>query len=302
MNRRIINPILLITFLVCVSCEEVVEKEKPQKSTRESTVVLTQNQNLNISFLLDLSDRINPDKYPNLTMDYYKMDVAYIQSVSEAFLAHLKNKKVQRMNDRIQLYFDPPPRNQNINNLSKSLRYEINRRNISEDLLEAIKHSYETKPLEIYKQAIDDNAYIGSDMWRFFKNKIHDFCILKEHRNILIILTDGYIYHKDTQMKEGNQTTYLTPQFIRKHKLNTKNWKQRIVDKNFGFIPAAENLENLEVLVLGINPDKKNPYEEDVIEEYWKDWLHDMKVGKYKIKTAILPSNMDKIIKDFILN
>lgn len=302
MNKRIINPVVFFTFLLCVSCEEVVPKKNSQEVKHDSTLVLTQNQDLNISFLLDLSDRINPEKYSNGTMDYYKMDVAYIQSVSEAFLAHLTNKKVQRMNDRIQLYFDPPPRNQNINKLSESLRFEVSRNNVSEDLLEAIDHSYETKPKEIYELAINDNAYIGSDMWRFFKNKIQDFCILKEHRNILIILTDGYIYHKDTQIEDGNQTTYLTPQFIRKHKLNTKNWKKRIVDKNFGFIPAAENLENLEILVLGINPDKKNPYEEDVIQEYWKDWLHDMKVGRYEIKTTILPSNMDKIIKDFILN
>ncbi|MGH1388308.1 hypothetical protein [Kordia sp.] len=302
MNNRIIYPIVLFAFFMCVACEEVVEKKNSKEIKHGSTVVLTQNQNLNISFLLDLSDRINPEKYPNPTMQYYERDVAYIQSVSEAFVTHLKNKKKHRINDRIQLYFDPPPRNQNINKLSKSLRFEVDRKNASEDLLEVIQHSYKTKPKEIYELAINDNAYVGSNMWRFFKNKIQDFCILKEHRNILIILTDGYIYHKDTKIEEGNQTTYLTAQFIRNHKLNTKNWKQDIVDKNFGFIPAAKNLENLEILVLGINPDKKNPYEEDVIEEYWKDWLHDMKVGRYEIKTAILPSNMDKIIKDFILN
>lgn len=302
MNSRIIYPIILFTFFICVACEGVVEKKKDQGIQHESIVVLTQNQNLNISFLLDLSDRINPEKYPNPTMQYYEMDVAYIQSVSEAFVAHLKKKKVQRMNDQIQLYFDPPPRNLNINKLSESLRFEVGRKNVSLELLKAISHSYETKPKEIYELAIKDDAYVGSDMWRFFKSKIQDFCILKEHRNILVILTDGYIYHKDSQIKEENQTSYLTPQFIREHKLNTKNWKQRMVDENFGFIPAAENLENLEILVLGINPGKKNPYEEYVIKEYWKDWLDDMKVGRHEIKTAILPSNMDKIIKDFILN
>ena len=57
----------------------------------------------------------------------------------------------------------------------------------------------------------------------------------------------------------------------------------------------------LVILVLGINADKKNPYEEDVIIKYWEDWFNDMKVKKYEIKTSALPSNMDKIIKEFIL-
>ena len=54
-------------------------------------------------------------------------------------------------------------------------------------------------------------------------------------------------------------------------------------------------------MVLGINPDKKNPYEQDVVVKYWSDWFEAMKVNKYEIKSAGLPSNMDKIIKDFIL-
>ncbi|WP_298510583.1 hypothetical protein [uncultured Kordia sp.] len=300
-KSRLINPILLLTFLMCFACEEVVKEQKEQESKNVSTLVMSQNQNLNISLLLDLSDRINPEKYGDASMEYFEMDVGYIQSVAEAFIAHLSEKNKHRMNDKMQLYFDPSPKNKNINNLSKSLKFKVDKSNASKKTLNDIKHLYKINSQKIYELAIEDNAYVGSDMWRFFKSKIHDLCISKTHRNILIILTDGYIYHKNSQMQEGNKTTYLTPQFIRKHKLNTKNWKQRFVDKEFGFIPAAENLENLEVLVLGINPDKKNPYEEDVIEEYWKHWLHDMNVKHYEIKTAILPADMDKIIKDFIL-
>ena len=71
--------------------------------------------------------------------------------------------------------------------------------------------------------------------------------------------------------------------------------------KNFGFIPATKDLSNLEILVLGINPDKKNPYEDDVIKTYWEKWFIDMKVKRFEIKNADLPSNMEKVIRNFIL-
>jgi hypothetical protein len=47
---------------------------------------------------------------------------------------------------------------------------------------------------------------------------------------------------------------------------------------NLGFISFPYNLKDLEIIVLGINPSKQNPYEEDVIKQYWADWFTAMKV------------------------
>jgi hypothetical protein len=302
--KEIFNKALLcFSLILLISCVDDSNKKEPQSSKSNSIQVKNKSdQNLNISFLLDLSDRIDPKKYPNESMEYYLRDVAYIKSVSEAFIYHLRKKKVRQMNDRLQVFFDPEPQNQNINNISNHLRYNVSRENASLELLDKIKNVYSSKPLEIYDLAIKDNAYVGSDTWGFFKTKIKDFCIEENYRNILIILTDGYIYHKNNKRKEGNLTTYLTPQDIRKFKLNNKDWEERFVEKKYGFIPATNNLENLEILVLGINPDPKNSYEEDVIMKYWSNWFNTMKVNRYQIKTAGLPSNMDKIIREFIID
>lgn len=290
--------ILVLTFFMS-SCSR--ESKNQKTNSVKSVEKPITNNNLNISFLLDLSDRINPEKYPNPTMDYYKRDAAYIKSVSEAFNQHLRTKKIREMNDKIQLYFDPEPLNEEINVLSNNLKFKITRGNASIELLEKILETYSTKPLEIYEHAIKDNRYIGSNTWRFFKNKAINYCIDKSYRNVLIVLTDGYIYHENTKIREVNRTTYLTPQDIRSFKLTSPNWKSRIQEKGFGFIPATDDLSDLEVLVLGINPDKKNPYEEDIIKIYWSIWLTTMKVKRFDIKNADLPSNMDKLIKDFIL-
>ncbi|PQJ80866.1 hypothetical protein [Polaribacter porphyrae] len=298
-TKTIFPLFILILFFSCA--KDSINKKDVDNKNSVITSKNTSTQNLNISFLLDLSDRINPQKYPNESMEFYQRDIAYIKSVSEAFDTHLRNKRVRQMNDKIQLFFDPAPLNENINKISNQLKYNVYKDNINLELLDNIKETYTKKPIEIYDLAIKDNSYVGSDTWRFFKNKIKDFCIEDDHRNILVILTDGYIFHKNTQIKEDNYTSYLTPQIIRKFRLNSSNWEEKIEKEKYGFIPATDHLESLEILVLGINPDKKNSYEQDVIVKYWSNWFKSMKVIKYNIKSAGLPSNMDKIIKDFIL-
>ncbi|GAA4271467.1 hypothetical protein U6A24_12845 [Aquimarina gracilis] len=260
-----------------------------------------QKENLNISILLDLSDRIDPKKFPKESMEYYERDVKYIQSIAEAFNFHLRTKRINQMNDKIQLFFDPEPKSKQISNISQRLKFQIDKTSITNELLCEIDSAYATLPVEIYNQAISDNDYIGSNTWGFFKSKVKDYCIEEEFRNILIILTDGYIYHEDIKRQEGNLTSYLIPQYIRSKRLNTFDWSTKIQEKKHGFIPATQNLSNLEVLVLGLHPDKDNPYEEDVIRTYWNNWLTAMQAKRFAIKNADLPPHMDKIIKDFIL-
>lgn len=286
--------LVLITFIFN-SCLNNNKEEKTKKAPTDIS------NNLNISILLDLSDRISPAKYPNPTMEYYCRDVGYINSVAEAFTNHVRTKKVILANDKIQLFFDPPPFNPEINKISKDLKISIDKKNVSRELINETKTIYANSPLKIYQLAIKDNNYIGSDTWKFFKNKINDYCIEDNYRNILVILTDGYIYFQNSKMKEKNLTSYLTPEIIRTSGLTKSNWSEIMTNQKLGFIPANKDLSNLEILVLGINPNPKNPYEEDVIKAYWSNWFETMKVKRYEIWNADIPSNMDKVIKDFII-
>lgn len=290
---------LLITSMSCLNDTHNPEP-KPQHITQAANTS-NENTNLNVSLLLDLSDRINPEKYPNPAMEYYQRDVAYIATVSEAFKSHLANKKVRQINDRIQLFFEPEPSNPEINRMSHNLKYQLTRMNVTNEILSDLSDTYQTEPLKIYELAIKDNHYVGSDTWSFFRNKVRDYSIEKEHRNILVILTDGYMYHMNNRRTEGNKTTFLTPEYIRSVKLDSPEWATVFKNEEYGFIPATENLDDLEILVLGINPDKKNEYEGELIKQYWGDWFQKMDVKRFEIKTAELPSNMEKIIQDFFL-
>lgn len=295
MKNTLLKISMSLLFILFFSCKEETKTESKETSTKSSV-----SENYNISILVDLSDRISLKKNPNPTMEIYQRDLGYIKSVSEAFTDHLKSKRLRQIDDKMQLFFNPEPENPEINSISKELRITVNKDNASKKFLNSINETYSSKTSKIYESAIKDDKYIGSDIWNFFDSKVHDQCIDKDFRNILIILTDGYIFYEGTQIKDGNLSSYLTPQLIKQNGLNTNNWQKRFDEENFGFIKVDTDLSNLEVLVLGINPSKNNPFEEKVIKAYWTKWLSEMKIKHFEIKNADLPSNMDKIIKDFI--
>ena len=129
------------------------------------------SKNLNISFLLDLSDRINPKKYPSTNMQYYQRDVEYINSIKKAFIDHVKQKKIIQLKDQMQVFFDPAPQDPLINKLSQQLKVSFDK-NTSKEQIKNVDKTFSEIPLKIYQSAIKDNKYIGSDIWRFFKNKV----------------------------------------------------------------------------------------------------------------------------------
>ena len=280
--------------------------ERATDGPAESDIVSTANQqvtqHLNISILMDLSDRISPKKYPNPTMEYYQRDVWHIKSVLNGFQAVVMNKRVRTIDDHVKAFFDPPPKSREITRYAKKMSVSFTRSNATKEAVQNIDSVFAENALAIYEQAIKDDKYVGSDTWGFFKNNIERYCIREECRNVLVILTDGYIYHIDQKREEGNKTSYVTPEKIESLKLNDSNWESTMQEEGIGFIPVDRDLSGLEVLVIGINPSNNNEYEADVLEEYWGEWLEKMKVNKYEILLTDLPSNLDRTIQKFIID
>jgi len=256
---------------------------------------LSVQQNLNISFLLDLSDRIDPKKNPGI----YQRDLQYIKSVQKAFTNHVKGKKMLLLKDQMQVFFNPVPNIPNIDQLSDQLKVSFSPQTSKKDFLN-IEKVYTDNPAKIYQSAIKDRNYVGSDIWRFFKNNVREYCIKPQHRNILVILTDGYMYYKDSKIEEAGKSSYITPQFLNLKKLTTASYQSIMKQKNLGFIAFPYNLKDLEIVVLGINPSAKNPYEEDVIKQYWTDWFKAMKVKKFELRITDLASSLETVINNFI--
>ncbi len=304
--------VIIVTFQNCKNNMKDMPNQQPvettylpnQNSGCQKHLMRNKQNNLNISILLDLSDRISPEKYPNPRMEYKDRDLGYIKSVASVFSNHILNKKSILMHDKLQVFLEPAPANSNINSIISKLKLHFNRNNATRKAIDTVIPTYESYMKDIYNLTIQDNKYVGSDIWSFFKEKVSIYCVEYCYRNILIILTDGYIYHKNTKLREGNKTSYITPQSLRTQGLFRSDFKDVMQQKEFSFIPANQNLNNLEVLVLGIeNHDKnRNPYGKDVIKEYWKNWLTKMQVKSIEIHDTDLPVNMEEIIQKFIGN
>lgn len=296
---KIIKNTLLIIVLFLFSCKE----ETTSIETKTDDIKISkkiEKSNLNISILLDLSDRINPKKYPNLSMEYYERDLGYITAIAKAFEKHMLTKKTREINDKIQLFVDPEPLDKALNSKIATLKKQFNKHNATKEYIGETADTYTTICREIYEKAIADGKFIGSDIFGFFKNKITNYCIDNDYRNIVFILTDGYMFHKDYRIRDKNKTSYLTPKTIKNFRLNTNSWQTKFEKGSYGFLPIHQNVENLEVLVLGINPSKNNPHENDVLDAYWNKWLLEMNVKNYEIKSADLPTHLEDVIRNFI--
>lgn len=279
--------ILLIVIVIIISKNECLSQ------------VRSNSQNLNISILLDLSDRIDPKKYPAKNVEYYQRDLHYVKSIQRAFINHVKQKKIIQLNDQMQVYFEPKPQNGEINKLSQLLRVSFNK-NTSKEAILSVDRVFSDAPNRIYQSAIKDRKFIGADIWGFIKNNVEDYCIKPNHRNILFILTDGYMYHENSKFTIGSRSSYLTPSYLKSLQIKTPNFLDVIQKKGYGFIKAHNNLNDLEIVVLGINPEKGSPFEGDIIRAYWENWFKEMKVKKYTIKLTDIPSNLDPIIQQYI--
>lgn len=288
------NIFYLLMIISLVSC---CKKPPTLPGTNSQTEI--DSNNINISILIDLSDRIDPATNPNPTMQYFQRDTEYIKAIEKGFLNHIKSKKIITYDDQMQVFFNPEPSDPKMNEFTKELKVSFNK-DTPKSYFDSVEKKYSELPLNIYQSAIKDGKYVGSDIWEFFKNKVNDYCIKKDKRNILFILTDGYMYHENTRFAEGSKTSYLTTKLIKANNLTASDFKNVIEKNKFGFVKANEDLSLLEVIVLGINPEKGNPFEEAVIKEYWENWFKEMKVRSYQIKSADLPSNLEPVILNAI--
>ncbi len=281
-----------------------IEQEGQPSENFESVPKLSSSKrpNLNISILLDLSDRIDSVKYSNPAMEYYRRDLGYVESIARAFTNHCLNKKVVTMDDRLQVFVEPTPASSEINQWLNELKIDVNRGNVTKEILSAIVPTYQENLEKIYRSTIREHVYPGSDIWGFFDEKAVDYCVKPNHRNILFVLTDGYLYYKHNQrVSDDGKSNRLIPQDLDSKGLLGNNWKEEVDRQGYGFIVSNESgLEELEVFVIGLNGYKKSPYAEDVIKHFWTNWMDGMGVKGYKLKSSDLPSNMDELISDYV--
>jgi len=270
--------LLLITF-----CLTQCKREKEDTTTTKETK--TEEKQLNITLLLDLSDRISPSLYPN-SPEHHQRDTSIVNNVVRVFKSYMNKQGAYKAKSKIRVITNPLPKDKNINDIMKKMNIdlsEIKKPAQKKEIFNSIETIFSENISKIYDLAIQQNKYPGSDIWRFFKNDM-DIAIVDDanYRNILILITDGYIYHQDSRIQDKNRTSFLLSKVIKANGFrNNNDWKQKFAQGDYGFITTRNDLENLEILVLEINAIPKN--DDDIIKMYLSKWFDEMGIKKYEI-------------------
>lgn len=299
---RIYAIILSILFLFgcCSDNNDKSTNEEGQSSSKAAS----QSDQLNITLLLDLSDRIDTKKYPEKP-EHFERDIAIVNYFSELFVKDMKKRGTFMAKGKLKVIFSPKPQDPNVNLLAEKLSVDLSNMDSKQkkDVYDNLKNNFTESITKIYSGTLSKNKWIGSDIWRFFKNDVKDYCIENNpnYRNILVVLTDGYIYHLDSKDQNGNRYAYLLPENISKFNLRKNpNWEQELEKQDFGLITKRNDLDNLEVLVLEISPSPNYKNDEDIIKFILAKWFKEMKIKRYGMYNSDLPQYTKQHIDEFI--
>lgn len=274
--------ILFANIFISTSCS--TDKNGKSEQTEPKTPV-------NISVFLDLSDRLDSTCNGGFPVSQMTRDTAIINSLVDYFVATCVEHKISENRNHFQILFHPTPNTSDIASLAANLNIDMSKISTPADKkkrLMAMKFDFSRSLSQIYEQTLRDKEWIGSDIWGFFCNrnaKVDNLCLRKGYRNIMVILTDGYIYHEANVQQEGNSYSYVLPRLID----NTSD---------LSLMAPRKGLDSLEVMMLEINPGK--PIRQAKLISVLETWLKNMGVKRYVVSETDMPSNTRTIIDNFL--
>ena len=239
---------------------------------------------LNISIILDLSDRITRD---NVTPSQTYRDTAIVAYIADWFKDKTIGPQILKSENKIKVFFYPLPRNSEIATLAEGLSLDMAELKLADRRknLETMKATFMGNLSQIYRETLEERHFIGCDIWDFFSSrKVDQLCVKPHARNIVVILTDGYLFQADHKLKEGDAYSYVLP--------------QTLAVPNSSLIVRRKGLENLEVLMLEINP--HHPDQRDRLVEVLEKWFADMGVRKFTVAETDVTTNTKTVIKNFL--
>lgn len=246
-------------------------------------------QPLNISVYLDLSDRLIRDLTPN---QMYR-DTAIINSLVDYFRSKTLGPTILKSENKMKVFFYPTPDDSEIATLAQGLSVDIgSKQGVAKRLaLDEMKGVFQKNLAHIYEETLKAQKWVGCDIWDFFSNKkIDNLCVKNGARNIVVILTDGYIFDQNNKIKEDNAYSYVLPQTLAVE-------GSSLIDRRNGDLSG----KGLEVLMLEVNP--YQPNQRDKLVKVLENWFIAMGVEKFVVaETDANLTNTQTIISNFLDN
>jgi hypothetical protein len=232
----------------------------------------SKTNNLNVIIVPDLSNRII-DNENNL--DQIKRDSVIINAISESFINSVKTK----MNSNDKLVIDITDRNQaggKIGELADTIMYDLSnfKNKINKLYFNDKREQFGSGVSKLYDAAynfeVENPKGGGADFVSYFstnlKSKIQKSTLNDNYRNVLIILTDGYL---EATKPNGDIISYIKFEPTEIQETSSSRFKE------------------LEVYLLEFNRRKSaNDLEENRIKRWWYEWLKSMNVKSIDDETA----------------
>ncbi|MBO4876018.1 MAG: hypothetical protein J5542_12000 [Bacteroidales bacterium] len=254
---------------------------------------------LNITILLDLSDRITKSNNPSNT----ERDIAIVKHVISKYKNDISQRRVVLMDGCLKVLFYPTPDDPSMATLANDLEISVskNTQNLTQlATTSMLEDKFEKNLRTIYEKALKQNKWPGCDIWNFIKNKQNLYMKDANYRNILVIVTDGYVYHQNARFNSKKRYSYLLGSNIAPYR-DPVNYNTKIQNDDFGLISTKNDLSGLEVLVLEVNPEQGKPVDYDIIKLVLSNWFKEMGASKCEVYQTDLPSNtkvnIDKFFK-----
>jgi hypothetical protein len=293
--------VYIIFAILIFSCSSPdVEKANVEAPAKEGAH--TTEKQLNITVLLDLSDRVIKEGNPSQA----EKNLAIVNTLVTSFKENNRDRGAFLAKGKFKILFSPAPSNPNVNTLASNLSVDFSKMDNKQkkNAFDNMESNFSTSLAEIYGQTISSKDWAGSDIWRFFKYDVKDFCIdpSSDYRNVLFIVTDGYLYHENSKEKEGNRSSYLTGPLLQTAGLRSRDWKSKFDSGDYGLIAHSADYSNLEIVVLEVNPASSNLGDEELIRAYLDKWFSEMNVSKSLIYNSDLPENTKIRIQNYFNN
>lgn len=265
--------IIALVMGLC-SCSSGIQEKKKQQV----------EEPWNVSIYLDLSDRLTKGNgEPQILRD-----TAIIGRIIQLYMDNVVKHKIVPCNDKFQVFFYPTDGVQSASTLSMALKVDLEQYNQTparkKEVLYTMQQDIMQNVMPIYENTLQNRKWLGSDIWGFFKNnKIKISCVREGYRNILVVLTDGYIFHVNSKFSNGNEYSYLL--------------QSNIGTPGAKLIKCNDGLEDLEVLFLEINPTQFSHIEK--MQKIIGTWLEEMGVQHYEVIETDVVANVIPAIDKF---
>ncbi|MDX2129641.1 MAG: hypothetical protein SFU91_11470 [Chloroherpetonaceae bacterium] len=271
---------MLVSGLSIILLSACGESEKQDSDNQMNTDSLTQ-KHVNMVVALDLSDRISPKKNSEQAV----IDKSLINASYQCFLMEVQKKYFILSKDRFRLLFFSQPENaysSQILLMNDSLNINVESISLSDrrDYVPGFGKVLSRQVDLLYTLAQTSPTYAGADIWSFFAHELQGYTAPKNSnfRNVLIILTDGYLQFENRYSSKRDSRTSMN---VAKYR-SLKNWKPAF-EKDGGLLPAG-NFSEWEVIVMEVTPAlEANTKELEILTLYWSKWFESMNIKRHKI-------------------